>query len=180
MTTNYDKIYERFWEQLASKSDPEGEEPAPLVTLNYYDDGLIDNLRSERRLLLKLHGTAEAADRIILSRSQYAHGRHQYAGFFAGVSALLLTRTVLFIGMGFSGDPDVDLLLEDAAFMARARSQHYALVPQGRSVSELQSLGSAFNVQAKEYVVTPTGGHDALLEALNDLCKLVEGVREAS
>lgn len=175
MTTNYDRLYERYWEQLLNETT--ADDKPPLIGISHYDDGLIDNLRSNRRLLLKLHGTVTDAAKLVLARSQYAKARFQYPFFFRAVSALLLTRTVLFVGCGFNGDPDIDLLLEDAAFAAQAKSPHYAILPAGKSESEVRSIKSSFNVRVLEYDIGAGGDHGALMTRLTELAELVESYR---
>lgn len=88
-TTNYDALFE-----MAAKSAGK-----PVHVLPY--EG---TLSTETRWLLKLHGTLEKPEDIVLSRKtfqQYEASRAALAGLFAGV---LLTRHVLFIGSSFSDD----------------------------------------------------------------------------
>jgi hypothetical protein len=170
MTTNFDRLFERFWEN--ELHEPLTGPKPPLMVSHYREQDVVDNLRSDRRLLLKLHGTVDKPRDIVLSRSQYSKARFEFANFFRVVSALMLTRTVLFIGCGFSGDPDIDLLLEDAAFAAQSTSPHYALVAAGRHPSEIKSLRSAFNIKLLEYDNT-AGDHSQMLERMAELSELV-------
>jgi hypothetical protein len=52
------------------------------------------------RWLLKLHGTVERPESIVLSREDYLHWEEQGSAFGAVVQALLLTRHLLFVGYG--------------------------------------------------------------------------------
>lgn len=174
MTTNYDRMYERFWEILVNAS---GDEPMDsLVVRNYTDTDVVDYLRSDRRLLLKLHGSIEKPNDLVLSRSQYSRAKYEQANYFRIVSALMLTRTMLFVGCGFNGDPDIDLLLEDSAFTAQSTAPHYALVARGRHSSEIRSLKSAFNITLLEYD-NVAGDHAEMLIQLNSLASLVDSNR---
>lgn len=174
LTTNYDRLYERFWDEL--EPDPGGGSPQLMVSTHLEND-IVDHLRAGRRLLVKMHGSVAKPRDIVLSRSDYSRARTKNATFYQTVSALMLTRTMLFIGSGFNGDPDIDLLLEDAAFTAKSAYPHYALLPSGRHASELRSLRSAFNVEVLEYPVTPAGGHAALVDRLAELAEIVEQAR---
>jgi len=168
MTTNYDQMYERYWETFDEVGSPQTQ----LYVAKYYDDDVVDHLRSARQLLLKLHGDILQVKRIVLSRSQYSNAKYEHANFFKIVSALLLTRTVLFIGCGFNGDPDVDLILEDSAFAAQSGWPHYAVIAKGRHSSELKSIRSSFNVECLEYD-NDDGSHAELLTSLRQLADLV-------
>lgn len=174
LTTNYDRMYERFWDEL--EPDQGGGSPQ-LMTSTHLEDDIVDHLRAGRRLLIKMHGSVTKPRDIVLSRSDYAHARTQNAEFYRTVSALMLTRTMLFIGSGFNGDPDIDLLLEDVAFTAKSEYPHYALLPKGRHPSEIRSLRSAFNVEVLEYEVGPDHDHSALVGHLGELAALVEESR---
>lgn len=174
MTTNYDRMYERFWE--TELNEPLSGPKPPLIVSHYQESDVVDNLRSDRRLLLKLHGTIEKPRDLVLSRSEYSKARFEHANYFRVVSALMLTRTMLFVGCGFNGDPDIDLLLEDSAFTAQSTAPHYALVPKGRHPSEIKSLRSAFNIELLEYE-NDAGDHVEMLNQMADLARLVEANR---
>ena len=169
MTTNYDRMYERYWEQIAGDPD----DPRPQLYTASYDDGhVVDHLRSARQVLFKLHGDIGRVRDIVLSRSQYSRAKYEFSNYFKVVSALFLTRTVLFIGCGFNGDPDIDLLLEDSAFAAQSGWPHYAVIPEGKHASELSTIRSSFNVDCLQYE-NPDGSHANLLSSLRDLADLV-------
>ena len=174
MTTNYDRMYERFWE--TELNEPLSGPKPPLMVSHYKETDVVDNLRSDRRLLLKLHGTINKPRDLVLSRSQYSRARYEHANFFRVVSALMLTRTILFVGCGFNGDPDIDLLLEDSAFTAQSTAPHYALVEKGRHASEIRSLQSAFNITLLEYD-NENGDHAEMLTQMAILAQLVESNR---
>lgn len=148
MTTNYDKLYELYWHSLAAASDPP---PAPYAVCRYYEDDAVNHLRSDRRLIMKLHGCVDHTDKVVMSRSQYFHAKRDYPKFYRVVDALFLTRTLLFVGCGFNGDPDIELILEDAAIVAPSAYPHYALVQHGRHPSEKRSIRETFNIELLEY-----------------------------
>lgn len=174
MTTNYDRMFERYWEN--DLNEPLSGPKPPLMVSSYYENDVVDNLRSDRPSLLKLHGTVEKPRQAVLSRSQYSKAKYEHANFFRVVSALMLTRPMLFVGCGFNGDPDIDLLLEDAAFTAQSTSPHYALVAKGRHPSEVKSLHSAFNIVLLEYD-NESGDHSQMLVKMEELAGLVNDNR---
>lgn len=169
LTTNYDQIYEDYWDSLDSGAVADRQ----LLVATPADEHLIDHMRAGRRLLIKLHGCISNPHKVVLSRSSYAENRTKNMEFYRVVSALMLTRTMLFVGCGFGGDPDIDLLLEDAAFTARSEYPHYALVPKGQHPSLLKALKTSFNIQAIEYEARGTD-HSDLLVHMADLAKQVE------
>lgn len=173
LTTNYDRLYENYWQELRAEDDSDIN---PLIVSDPSTKSIIDHMRAGRRLLVKVHGTITDVHNLVLSRSSYAKSRTEHAEFYRVVSALMLTRTMLFIGCGFNGDPDIDLLLEDAAFTAKSEYPHYAVLPRGRHESEKQALRNAYNIVVLEY--TPSDdSHNELLTSLKDLADRVEQLR---
>lgn len=178
LTLNYDRLYEMYWEQLVPETLPldGGSAVMPLAVSRYDEADAIDHVRSERRLLMKLHGCASKPEGIVFSKSQYANAKYSYPNYFRLVSALMLTRTMLFVGCGFSGDPDVDLLLEDAAFLTQSDLPHYALLPEGQHFTRIKSIRSIYNVQVLEYD-NSDGTHSGLAPRLQELAQLVNDAR---
>lgn len=170
MTTNYDTLYEKYWQTLT----PSGAD-RPYHVTRYYEDDAVNHLRSNRRLVLKLHGSIEKTNALVLSRSQYFEAKQKYPGFYAVVDALMLTRTVLFIGCGFSGDPDIDLTLENAVIAAPSAYPHYALVKRGRHASEVAAIKKTFNIALLDYEE-----HDDALQRLEELRDLVSEHRDVA
>lgn len=168
LTTNYDNMYETYWNSL----EPDSDDDPQLITADPASKHIVDHLRSGRRLLIKVHGSISNPHDLVLSRSSYAKSRTENAEFYRVVSSLMLTRTMLFIGCGFGGDPDIDLLLEDAAFNAQSNYPHYALIPEGMHRSQISALRNAFNIQAIEYEVRGND-HSDLLAHLSELATIV-------
>ena len=169
VTTNFDAIYES---RAAS-----GKAAAGYNVCRYYESHLIDDLRSNRRLIIKAHGCITDPAKIVLTRRQYFEARRGYPEFFAALDAIFLTNTLLFIGSGFAGDPDMDLLLQNANISAPSSHQHYALVPAGRHPSVMGAISATHNVRFLTY---PAGQHVAVLESLRALKGLVESYRAVS
>lgn len=186
LTTNYDRMLEVFWDSLPNNGG------GHLMVSRHSDNDIVDHLRSGRNVLVKLHGSIDKVNEIVLSRSQYARARTGNSEFYKVISALMLTRTMLFIGCGFNGDPDIDLLLEDSAFTARSDYPHFALLPSGRHSSEINAIRNSYNIKILEYDA-PCRGHDdglfcidsnisacsnrdyqALMKHVKDLSKMVQ------
>jgi len=113
ITTNYDKVLER-------------------ATRNGYKVHLYDSmnlgaeLRSGSPVLIKIHGSVDHAQDLILTRSDYTRLRRDGAHALEVVQALLLTRPALFVGYSFN-DPDVHLILENILGATGAVPSHYLL-----------------------------------------------------
>ncbi|MEW6899292.1 SIR2 family NAD-dependent protein deacylase [Trueperella pyogenes] len=176
MTTNYDRLYEKFWDSFTRGDGSPFS--SPLTTRSYTDSDIVAPLREPRsRVYLKLHGCISKPDDIVLSKSDYNKARNEHSNFFQIVSALFQTRTVLFIGCGFSGDPDIELILEDAAFVSSSAFPHYALIPAGHHPSFSKSLKNLSNIDLIEYPLDSNGGHSKAKEAIEELAKRVEDYR---
>ena len=173
LTTNYDRLYERYWESIADKKN------LPLTTIYHTDQKPINKLRESSRSIIKIHGCVNDVENIVLTRSSYNKAKYKYSRFFKIVSALMLTRPVLFLGCGFSGDPDIDLLLEEIADIGNYGHPNYALVPEGKSQTEKDILERVYNIKLIEYE-NPSGNHENFATMLKDLLDEVEAIREIS
>lgn len=167
VTTNYDRIYEAYCESLQQHDKP------AYVVRRYYDDGILDEVRSTTRLLLKAHGCATEPQKIVLSRGQYFEARNRYGPFFKILDSVFLTNTLLFIGSSLS-DPDVQLLLENANIAARSSFPHYAVVESGRHPALRRVVRSTYNIELLEY---EAGRHELVTDAVAALVDDVEAFR---
>ncbi len=166
VTTNYDQIYETHVEQALGAD--------AFVVRKFYEPDLVDDLRSDRRVIAKVHGCVSAPDDIILTRRQYFDARREHADFYAGLDALVLSNTLLFVGSGFGNDPDIDLLLQNANITAPSKKRHYALVPDGWNSAVRDALSYTYNVEFLEYA---DGKYEQVPEALGELAVRVEAAR---
>lgn len=120
VTTNYDKVLER-----ATSNG---------YKLHMYNSSnLGSELRAGSPVLVKIHGTVDHAQELILTRSDYTRLRKDGAHALEVVQALLLTRPALFVGYSFS-DPDVHLILENILGATGSVPSHYLLT--GDSIPE--------------------------------------------
>ncbi|WP_437539195.1 SIR2 family protein [Sorangium sp. So ce726] len=152
VTTNYDQLLEAV----------EGPPVRALYTWRESDDAHSD-IQEVRKVLFKIHGTAERGDTVVLTHSEYANAvacvPYRYA-----MSYLLQTFTFLLVGYGINDPLDLDLVFElnDRAFGAAART-HYALMANP-SPSDRDRWQRDFNVQ-----VVPYQNHDDLPTILRAL-----------
>jgi hypothetical protein len=164
VTTNYDRILESAVAGVA----------AGYNVSHYYDDHLVNDLRSTRRLIIKAHGCVSDPQRVVLTRKQYFAARRDFPQFFAALDALFLTSTLLFIGSGFSGDPDIELLLQNVNISAPSDHPHYTIIEDGRHSSVIRAIEETHNIKFLQY---EQGEHSQVIDALRVLADSVEGYR---
>lgn len=173
---NFDRIYENLCLSLNADS---------YVISHYFNEDFVRNIRSPQRVLMKLHGSVDDPARCIFSSSDYRAAQTNNAAVFETVAALLRTRTVLFIGCGFQGDPDVDRLLTENALKLPGSYPHFALLPNsGTSTAFDSALQDGLNVDFIRYPIDDSGEldrrHIAFSEALEDLRDQVLESRQLS
>jgi hypothetical protein len=166
ISLNYDDVLDR---QCAS-----GAAAASYNVSRYYDSYLLNDLRSDKRLIVKAHGCVTAPSKIVLTRRGYFAARQNHRSFYAILDAIFLTSTLLFLGCGFNEDPDIHLALENANIAARCDHTHYALISPERPSAVLAAMQDAFNIRFFPY---PAGHHEEGLDALRELAERVEAER---
>jgi hypothetical protein len=113
VTTNYDRIFER-----ASGSG---------FKVHSHDSTSIGSeLRGGSPLLIKLHGSVDNSEDMIITRTDYSRVRRNGAHALSTVQSLLMTRPAVFVGYGFR-DPDMLLLLENVVGNQHSAPSHYLL-----------------------------------------------------
>ncbi len=167
ISPNYDTIFEDFCRQYS------GEISHNACT--YYQSHALNNIRSDKRIILKMHGCVTDPDQIVLSRSDYFEARRKWSSFYAILDAIFLTNTILFLGAGLS-DPDVQLILENAQIAAPSTNCHYAVIGSGRHHSEIAALKKTNNIHVLEY---PAGDFSSLEGSLESLASEVMAYRSA-
>ena len=167
MTTNFDKLYENRANLLQANT---------VLVKNYYDKDIADVFRRQDRVVLKVHGTIDAADQTIFTRSQYALARRDYSHFYQMLRGLFITHTFVFLGASMR-DPDMQLLLEDHAYRFEGSRPHYMVMPENSArQGTLQVLEETMNLKALLY--DPTDHHKALADSVAELVSQVEAARE--
>jgi len=167
MTTNFDKLYENRANQLQDNT---------VIVKNYYDKDVADVFRRQDRVVLKVHGTIDAPDLTIFTRSQYALARRDYGHFYQLLRGLFVTHTFVFLGASMR-DPDMQLLLEDHAYRFGGARPHYMVMPENSArVGTLRVLEETMNLKALLY--DPADNHRSLADSIAALVPKVEAARQ--
>jgi hypothetical protein len=119
LTTNFDPLIEDVRES-----------PRRLVYTWKESSDALHDLESERPVLLKIHGTAERADTVIITELEYHQARASQS-YQAVLSHLFQGFTFLFLGYGMNDPLDIDLVLKwNAESFRSVARRHYALMKQ--------------------------------------------------
>jgi hypothetical protein len=173
---NYDRIYENHCMAF---------DPDQYVVSHYYTDDIIRNIRSPLRVILKLHGSVDDPKRVVFSVTDYQRIKPQNQTVFAILDAVLKTRTVLFLGCGFNGDPDVENLLTETALQMDGGYPHFALVPaRDNKTAYERAKAKGLNIDFIEYQVDHNGDphsrHALFRLAVKELTRAVVDSRGVS
>lgn len=167
ITPNFDNIYDVY-----VRHETQGD----TQVKHYYDKDVADIIRSDERLILKIHGDIGTPDRLIFTKLDYAQARTEHCDFYSIIEALLLTNTFIFIGAGLN-DPDITLLLEDYNFRYGFARKHYFIIPKnGITPSERKIYENSMGLQFLEY--DSKNNHIQLLESIHELNQLVDEQRQ--
>ncbi len=152
LTTNYDPLIEEV-----------GETPRRQVYTWRDSDKALRDLDSGRKVLLKVHGTAEHHDTVVMTELEYHKARSE-ASYQRILSHLLQGYTFLFIGYGMNDPLDLDLVLKwnAEAFKSAAR-RHYAFL-KDPSDNDRDRYEREYNVR-----VIPYSDHAQLPAILEEL-----------
>ncbi len=166
ITPNFDKIYDTYVTTEAHGTIP---------VLNYNSDDIIDNIRSGKPIVLKIHGTIDERRKLIFSKKDYAKARSEYAKFYKLLEALILTKTFLFLGAGLN-DPDIQLLLENYSFEYGHTRKHYFVIHDNEySNDELSVYESTLNLLFLKYDWNrKVKSHQDFLDSVKELVSRVE------
>ncbi len=163
VTTNYDKVLERLFGD-------------GYAYLTYKSDNVAESIRTGKSVVLKLHGTTDDPQGMILTRLDFARLRLDGSQALAVMEALSLTRTILFLGYSLD-DPDLHLILENQLRASGSSPGHY-LLANARAVTDARRnvMSKAFGVQVIRYEGDYSAG---FLDALQELVDQVQAVRAA-
>lgn len=138
ITTNFDVLYEQACG------------PYGYITINYYDNNLIDSLRSDDRIIIKAHGTISNPNRMIFTKREYFNAKRDYSEFYTILSALFITNTIIFIGCSLD-DPDISLLLESVYNITRESKPHYILTKEDINENIERDWKNSYNISVLRY-----------------------------
>jgi hypothetical protein len=155
LTTNYDPLVEELRET-----------PRRHAYTWKEADLALNDLKSGRRVLFKIHGTAERHDTVVLTEREYERARADKP-YQSVLRHLLQEYTVLFLGYGMNDPTDIDLVLRwNAEVFNAAARRHYVLLKDSSDTDSDRYLRE-YNVQLipySDYAALP-GILDALREA---------------
>lgn len=155
-TTNYDKLFE-----IASLN---GFAMHPFDSRNLGYD-----LRRGEPVLVKLHGTTDSIDEIVLTRTDYVRVTRDGREVFEALNALSLTSTILFVGYSLD-DPDIQLVLQAVGRSGLSPEAHFMLAPEPPSPARIPVFRESFGVSVLTY---PAGDHAQAEQAVVELGDLV-------
>lgn len=159
-TTNYDKLFE----VAAQRGFREH---------TYKSSDLNDDLRLGEPVFVKLHGSTDAINQIVLTRTDYARLAREGREVFDALRALSLTSTILFVGYSLE-DPDIQLVLEAVGRPGMSPEAHFMLAEAPVSPSRVPVFKESFGVSVLTY---PVGDHTQAATAIQELNDLVLAAR---
>ncbi len=160
LTTNFDPLIEL--------SEPSSR---PVYTWKESPQALHD-LESDRPVLLKIHGTANRADTVVMAELEYHQARANQS-YQAVLSYLFRGYTFLFLGYGMNDPLDIDLVLKrNTEYFGPAARRHYALM---KEPSATEPRASEWDRYQREFNIQVLGFRD-----YGDLAALVESIATAS
>jgi hypothetical protein len=160
-TTNYDNLFE-----MASDHG--------YVTHPFTSTGIPSDFRRGEPLLVKLHGSVDQINEVVLTRTDFARATRTGREAFAVLSAASLTSTILFVGYSLH-DPDIQLVLQAVGRERLSPEAHFMLTSEPASPSQKSVYEETYGVSLLTY---PAGNHDQGIEALWQLGGSVLAQRE--
>ena len=116
ITTNYDNLLERTFDTIGK--------PYHRII---YDNGIAYWDEKKEIQLLKMHGSIDDEERIILSENDYLQYFENHKAITLKIKDLLMYRTFMFLGYSLS-DPDFNLIYSEiAALMERDHRYSYLI-----------------------------------------------------
>jgi hypothetical protein len=162
-TTNYDKLIETAAENsFAQRTFKSGD--------------LEDDIRAGNPILVKLHGSMDEPNAVVLTRVDFARATREGRAVFDVLRALSLTATILFVGYSLD-DPDVQLVLQEVGRPGVTPEAHFMLASAPTSPARLPVFRESFGVTVLTY---SAGRHEEALEALKALGDAVLAARIAA
>lgn len=170
LTSNYDTLLESAY-NIANNGTP-----LHVFTHRDYPE-LSASLRSSEFYVLKVHGTIDRIETIILGRNDYREVMHANPAYRQYLMALFSTKTVIFLGFGLT-DPDLLLLLDELRATFKDYSgKHFALMST-RDFSGIKKNRFEKDYGIKIIPYTPsTYEHPEVITFLTDLADKVRKVR---
>jgi hypothetical protein len=162
LTSNYDKLLESAYTVVN-----QGEAPHVFTHAEYPE--LSAALGSDEFYVLKIHGTIDRIQTVILGRRDYREVMHANSPYRQHLMTLFSTKTILFLGFGLT-DPDLLLLLEELQVIFKEYTrQHYALInAQAAPAIKQRRFEKDYSIQIIPYTPS-TPEHPEVRRFLTDL-----------
>ena len=139
ITTNFDKIYDK----LCTNDE--------YSIFDYSETrSIVAKLKAPTNVIIKAHGSIDDVNGMIFTAKQYAENMAKFDDFYALLSALFLTHTVIFIGYSLN-DPDIKLVLHSLKGMNNVLSPHYLLTLTGQPEPIKKYWRDVYNISVIEY-----------------------------
>jgi hypothetical protein len=171
LTTNYDRLLEKVYED--SYKD------ASFHSFTHRDyPELAMAIRSGEFYLLKLHGTIDRIDTIVLGSSDYRDVMYKNPAYRQFLINLFSSKTILFLGFGLT-DPDFNFLLDELKTTFNDYTvTHYALMNSNEATPlKRKRFEKDYNIKILPY--TPSGPHHPeVIEFLKKLSKKVKKIEK--
>lgn len=165
-TPNVDKIYDTYANQQSRGT---------VTIKHHYDEDLANKIRSEDKIIIKVHGTIDKPREMIFTRNQYSRAKYNHSAFYQILSALAITHTFIFLGCGLN-DPDIKLILESYSFTFPNCRPHYFVTSNDNTNIDLnRTIKKNYNLEVITY--SPNDNHRELCLSLQNLALLVEQER---
>lgn len=141
LTTNYDQLLEMV-------PEPEGP-PRQAYTWKGATRALHD-IRDGRKVLLKVHGSAEDHESVVMSSLEYHRARTD-ASYTAVLRYLLQDNLFLFVGYGMNDPMDLDLALRANADDFKSAAQRHYVLLYNPTDADIDRLSREYNVRVIPY-----------------------------
>lgn len=166
ITPNFDKIYDVY---AQSKSH------STVVIKSYTDQDIVDSIKSEEPMIVKMHGSIDKPGELIFSRKDYSEAWNKAECFYRIIESLMLTHSFLFLGAGLD-DPDIRMILERFIHSYCPSKKHYFVIPEGST--DKITLDILSDLLGMEFITYPgVDNHSALTQGLEELKNEVEIAR---
>lgn len=167
LTPNFDRIYD---------GHATAQSQGTTLVKKYSDQDIVEYIRRGDRLILKAHGSIDDPNRMIFTRNQYATARTEHASFYRLLDALIMTNTILMIGVGLD-DPDFRLLFEDNRARFQNALPHYMTFGGSPHADLVQTARETMGIKLLPY--SSRNNHAPLITALKSLVTKVSDQRTA-
>ena len=167
LTPNFDRIYDGH-----ASTESEG----TTLVKKYSDQDIVEYIRRGDRLILKAHGSIDDPHRMIFTRNQYATARTEHSSFYRLLDALIMTSTLLMVGVGLD-DPDFQLLFEDNRARFQNASPHYMTYGGNPRPDLVTTARDTLGIKLISY--STRKNHAALVTSLESLVTSVSDRRTA-